>query len=78
MKNWKLFVLLLLESCGPDPIPDPEPVNLVAPQNLNSCTTASRNNDSTESQVDFQWTCGTTCGQLRSLLFNNSTNPRTV
>ena len=34
MKNWKLFVLLLLGSCGPDPIPDPEPVNLVAPEKL--------------------------------------------
>ena len=55
MKNWKLFVLLLLGSCGPDPIPDPEPVNLVAPENLNSCTTASRISD-TESQVNFQWT----------------------
>ena len=54
MKKLALFVILLMGSCGPDPILDPEGANLVAPENLNSCTTASRIS-STESQVDFQW-----------------------
>ena len=39
-------------TCGPDPIPDPVAVQLVAPKNLDRCTTADKLND-TESQVNF-------------------------
>ena len=45
MKKVLLCMILIVLGCGPDPIPDPESVNLVAPDNLESCTTASRVND---------------------------------
>lgn len=41
-------------TCGPDPIPDPVAVQLVAPKNLDRCITADKLND-TESQVNFVW-----------------------
>lgn len=41
-------------TCGPDPTPDPVAVQLVAPKNLDRCTTADKLND-TESQVNFVW-----------------------
>ncbi len=44
----------LLCTCGPEPIPDPGATSLVAPKNLDSCTTADKLNDS-ESQVSFVW-----------------------
>ncbi len=75
MKKWSFLVLLLLGSCGPDPIPDPEAVNLIAPVNLNSCTTASRVNDS-ESQVDFQWTAALNADNYELFVQNMLTQER--
>jgi hypothetical protein len=53
----KLFFLLIVFflSCGPDPIPDPAVPNLIAPINLNSCTSATKINE-VQQQVLFEWT----------------------
>lgn len=52
----KLLIILLLSvvSCSPPPIPDPEAVKLLSPENLNECTSAYSINDS-QSQVTFRW-----------------------
>jgi len=49
-----LFVGFLFWACGPEPIPDPVAAQLVAPRNLDNCTTADKISD-IESQVTFQW-----------------------
>ena len=54
MKRLLVFISFLILGCGPDPIPAPEPVVLLAPANLNACNTATRVNDF-ERQVRFQW-----------------------
>ena len=73
MKKVFLFMILIYISCGPDPIPDPESVNLVAPNNLESCTTASRVND-LERQVRFQWTAALNTDQYELIIENTVTN----
>ena len=73
MKKVFLFMILIYISCGPDPIPDPESVNLVAPNNLESCTTASRVND-LERQVRFQWTAALNTDQYELIIENTLTN----
>ena len=55
MRYLAFFLSFIFFSCGPDPIPVPEPSILIAPSNLNTCNTASRIND-LERQVRFQWT----------------------
>ena len=55
MRYLAFFLSFIFFSCGPDPIPVPEPSLLIAPSNLNICNTASRIND-LERQVRFQWT----------------------
>jgi len=55
MRYLAFFLSFIFFSCGPDPIPVPEPSLLIAPSNLNTCNTASRIND-LERQVRFQWT----------------------
>ena len=55
MRYLAFFLLFVFFSCGPDPIPVPEPSLLLAPSNLNTCNTATRIND-LERQVRFQWT----------------------
>ena len=55
MRYLAFFLVFIFFSCGPDPIPVPEPSILIAPSNLNTCNTASRIND-LERQVRFQWT----------------------
>ena len=55
MRYLTFFLLFVFLSCGPDPIPVPEPSLLLAPSNLNTCNTATRIND-LERQVRFQWT----------------------
>ena len=55
MRYIAFFLLSFFFSCGPDPIPLPEPSLLLAPSNLNTCNSATRIND-LERQVRFQWT----------------------
>ena len=55
MKKLGIIIFLYFLSCGPDLAPDPQPVNLIAPDNLEICTTGSRINNF-EKQVLFQWT----------------------
>ena len=73
MKKVVLFMILIVLGCSPDPIPDPESVFLVAPDNLESCTTASRVND-LERQVRFQWTASLHTDQYELIIENVLTN----
>lgn len=75
MKKVIALIFLLFWGCGPDPIPDPEAVLLVAPENLNSCTTASRINE-TERQVRFQWTAALHADNYELIVQNNNTQER--
>ncbi len=75
MKRLIALCLLIFWGCGPDPIPDPEAVLLVAPENLNSCTTASRIN-ATERQVRFQWTVALHADNYELIVQNNKTQER--
>ena len=72
MKNFGFLCILILWGCGPDPIPDPEAVVLLAPDNLNSCTTASRINN-LERQVRFQWTAALNAASYELIVQNNLT-----
>ena len=72
MKNFGFLCILILWGCGPDPIPDPEAVVLLAPDNLNSCTTASRINN-LERQVRFQWTAALNAESYELIVQNNLT-----
>lgn len=55
MKQKLLLVLLLgVIRCSPPSIPDPESAMLIAPENLDSCTTAFSLNGN-QSQVTFRW-----------------------
>ena len=47
--------LILFWSCGPEPIPEPQATILIAPADLNECTTSTVLSE-TESQV-IQFTC---------------------
>ena len=73
MKKVFLLMILIVLGCGPDPIPDPESVFLIAPDNLESCTTASRVND-LERQVRFQWTAALNTEQYELVIENTLTN----
>ena len=73
MKKVLLFMILIVLGCGPDPIPDPESVFLITPDNLESCTTASRVND-LERQVRFQWTAALNTDQYELIVENTLTN----
>ncbi len=55
MRNFWILMVCIVWSCGPDPIPEPEPSLLISPTNGDLCTTASKVNDA-ERQVRFQWT----------------------
>ena len=55
MKKLIVLFFIFLFSCGPDPIPDPQAVFLLAPENFNNCTSASRINN-VEREVTFRWT----------------------
>ncbi len=55
MKKLVALFFIFLFSCGPDPIPDPQAVFLLAPENFNNCTSASRINN-IEREVTFRWT----------------------
>ena len=73
MKKVFLLMILIVLGCGPDPIPAPESVFLIAPDNLESCTTASRVND-LERQVRFQWTAALNTDQYELIVENTLTN----
>ena len=72
-KEILFFALILFWACGPDPIPAPEPASLIAPANLNSCTTASPVN-SLESQVKFQWTASLNTESYELVIQNQVSN----
>jgi hypothetical protein len=75
MKKLIVLCLLFIWGCGPDPIPDPDAVLLIAPENLNSCTTASRINE-TERQVRFQWTVALHADNYELIVQNSNTQER--
>lgn len=73
MKKWMLFCIgFALYSCGPEPIPDPGIVQLVAPKNLDLCTTADKLNDS-ESQVKFVWNAALNTDDYELVIRNQRT-----
>ena len=71
--NLFLLITLILLSCGPDPIPEPEPSSLIAPVNLNECTTAIVLNDF-ERQVQFEWTMALNTDSYQLVIENSLTN----
>lgn len=71
--NLFLLITLILLSCGPDPIPEPEPSSLIAPVNLNECTTAIVLND-LERQVQFEWTMALNTDSYQLVIENSLTN----
>ena len=73
MKKVFLITILIVLGCVPEPTPDPGTVNLVAPNDLESCTTASRVND-LERQVRFQWTAALNADQYELIIENTLTN----
>ncbi len=77
MKKLTTFFLIFFWSCGPDPIPDPEAVSLIAPENLNNCTSASRVND-IERQVRFQWTAALFAESYELIVQNSVTQERFI
>lgn len=54
MKKCFFFVMLVILSCKKETIPDPDPAQLVGPENNNTCTTAIVLNLQ-QSQVNFSW-----------------------
>ena len=72
MKKIVIIFLLFFLGCGPDPIPDPEAVILLAPENLNTCSTATRVND-IEREVSFQWTTGLFAESYELIIQNSLT-----
>ena len=75
MKGFGILLIILIYSCAPDPIPDPETVFLVAPINLEACITASSVNDS-EKQVQFQWTASLHTDQYELIIQNSITQEK--
>ncbi|MGB1171035.1 MAG: hypothetical protein ACPG4E_03290 [Flavobacteriaceae bacterium] len=72
----KLFLNLLpllLIACSKPAIPEPEQATLLAPDNLNSCTTAFSVN-STQSQVNFRWSSALHTDQYTLVVRNIDTN----
>lgn len=73
----KLFILInsILWSCGPDPIPDPEPSTLITPTNLNECSTATILNE-LERQVRFVWGITLNTDSYELIIENSITNSK--
>jgi hypothetical protein len=67
--------LILFWSCGPEPIPEPQATILIAPADLNECTTATVLSE-TESQVKFQWTLALNTDSYELVVVNTLTNAR--
>lgn len=74
-KDFFFWLVLLLWSCGPDPIPAPGASILIAPANLNECTTATAIND-LERQVRFEWTSALNTDNYELIIENSLTNKR--
>ena len=73
--NLVLLSVLIFWSCGPDPIPKPEPSILNAPENLNECTTATVLNE-LERQVRFVWTVALNTDSYELVIVNSLTNAK--
>jgi len=67
--------LVLFWSCGPEPIPEPQATILIAPADLNECTTATILSE-TERQVKFQWTLALNTDSYELVVVNTMTNAR--
>ena len=67
--------LILFWSCGPEPIPEPQATILIAPTDLNECTTALVLSE-TERQVKFQWTLALNTDSYELVVVNTLTNAR--
>ena len=75
MKRLFVLVILLFLTCGPEPIPDPEPALLILPDNLNACNTATRVNNF-QRQVRFQWAAGLHTDSYELVVVNNLTGQK--
>lgn len=75
MKRLFVLVILLFLTCGPEPIPDPEPALLTLPDNLNACNTATRVNNF-QRQVRFQWAAGLHTDSYELVVVNNLTRQK--
>ena len=73
--NLFFWMLLFLWGCGPDPIPAPQASTLIAPTNLNECTTAAAINEQ-ERQVRFEWTIALNTDSYELVIENSLTNMR--
>jgi len=71
-KAVKIFLLFSLWSCKPDPIPEPVAAQLLAPANLDNCTTADKINNN-ESQVSFLWSIALHTDDYELVIRNQST-----
>ena len=67
-----MFLLYSLWSCKPDPIPEPIAAQLLAPENLDNCSTADKINDN-ESQVSFLWNTALHTDDYELVIRNQST-----
>jgi hypothetical protein len=67
--------LILIWSCGSEPIPEPQATVLIAPADLNECTTALVLSE-TERQVKFQWTLALNTDSYELVVVNTLTNAR--
>ncbi|MDA8993658.1 hypothetical protein N9F74_03505 [Flavobacteriaceae bacterium] len=72
MRSTLILILFVLLGCKPDPIPVPEAVQLVAPANLNACTTADRI-DENQRQVEFEWLESLHTDQYELVVQNSAT-----
>ena len=67
-----IFLLFSLWSCKPDPIPEPIAAQLLAPVNLDNCSTADKINNN-ESQVSFLWSTALHTDDYELVIRNQST-----
>ena len=67
--------LILIWSCGSEPIPEPQATVLIAPADLNECTTALVLSE-TERQVKFKWTLALNTDSYELVVVNTLTNAR--
>ena len=72
-KLFLYFLPLLIIACSKPAIPEPEQTTLLAPENLNSCTTAFSVNSS-QSQVNFRWSTALHTDQYTLVVRNIDTN----
>jgi len=73
--NFLAIIFVFLWGCGSEPIPEPEPTQLIAPANLNECTTESVLNE-LERQVRFEWTIALNTDSYELVVENALTNKK--